>query len=215
MPSFVDITGQKFGRWTAIERVGTKAGGALWKAICDCGNKGEVRSNALRSGTSRSCGCLNADVHRDVCIKRNTTHGNAKRSGYTPTYSIWINLFTRKYHKKYEGVTICERWKSFENFLADMGDRPSLMHSIDRIDNGKWYEPSNCRWATMKEQQNNRTNNRKIAAFGKIQNLQQWASEYEIDRKTISSRLNRGWSPETAISEPAVKGRNQSWGRSL
>lgn len=211
MPSFVDISGQKFGRWTAIKRVGTKAGGALWLCKCECGNTGEVRSNALRTGNSKSCGCYNVDVHRQACLDRNYKHGHSARGNKSRAYKIWGNLKTRRYHQKYDGVTICERWfNSFENFLEDMGEPPTEAHTLDRFDNSKGYSPDNCRWATMKEQQNNRTNNRVIVAFGKSQTLQQWSEETKINRKTITRRLDRGWSVERALTEKAVRGRNQS-----
>ncbi|MDB4352393.1 hypothetical protein OAA60_03070 [Porticoccaceae bacterium] len=206
MPKFVDLSNQKFGRWTAMERTGTKGGGALWLCKCDCGNVGEVRSNALRTGKSKSCGCYNKEVRKAVCIERNTTHG---MSG-TRTYTIWDNMKYRdKTKPAYKDITVCPEWSSFEAFLGDMGQCPSDFHTIDRIDNAKGYEPSNCRWATMKEQQNNRTNNVKLTAFGKTQNLQQWADDLRLDRKTISDRIKRGWTPERALSIKPVRGRNQ------
>jgi len=210
MPKFVDISGQIFGRWTAIKRIGTRAGGALWLCKCECGNTGEVRSNALRAGKSKSCGCYNSEVRREVCLERNLKHGHSKRGDKSRAYIIWGNLKFRNKRKKYAGVTVCKRWTSFENFLKDMGEPPTALHTLDRIDNSKGYSPDNCRWATMKEQQNNRTNNRIISAFGKSQTLQQWSEEAKIDRKTISKRIDRGWSVERALTEKAVQGRNQS-----
>jgi hypothetical protein len=206
MPKFVDLSNQKYGRWTVIKRVGTKTGGALWLCKCDCGNMGEVRSNALRAGKSKSCGCYNKDVHREMCIERNTTHGLTK----TRTYICWDNMKHRdKSCPTYSDISVCERWMKFENFLDDMGQCPTDFHTIDRIDNSKGYFPDNCRWATMKEQQNNRTNNRKVTAFGKTQNLQQWADDLRINRETIAKRLDAGWEPEKALSLRPKIGRNQ------
>jgi hypothetical protein len=209
MPSFVDISGEKFGRWTAIKRVGTKAGGALWLCKCDCGKIGEVRSNALRSGKSKSCGCYNLDVRREVCVKRNTKHGHAKRGNKSRAYKIWDNLKLRHHKKSYRDVGICPRWAHFQNFLEDMGEPPSPKHTLDRINNTEGYSPGNCRWATMKEQQNNRTNNRIIIAFGESRTLQQWSEEFGIDGRTISARIQRGWPVEKALTEEPVVGKNQ------
>lgn len=205
MPQFVDLSNQKYGRWTVIKRVGTKAGGALWLCKCECGNTGEVRSNILRDGSSKSCGCYNKDVRRAVCIERNTTHGLAG----TRTHNIWVNLKQRHKSPKYAHITVCAEWSSFEQFLEDMGKCPTEFHTIDRQDNSKGYEPGNCRWATQKEQQNNRTNNLKITAFGETKNLQQWADDLGIHRRTIKSRLDLGWTPEQALSVKPRRGRNQ------
>lgn len=120
---------------------------------------------SLKQKASKSCGCLNVDVHREVCIQRNTSHGLSQ----TAEFTCWVNMRQRCHNpraphfKKYgaKGTAVCDRWRySFENFLADMGNRPSPLHTIDRIDNSKGYEPGNCRWATQKEQQNNRSNSR-------------------------------------------------------
>lgn len=210
MPAFVDLAGQKYGRWTVLSHEGfNKHNAAMWLCRCECGTEKIITGAGLRSGSSKSCGCLNVDVHRQMCIERNTTHGHAKRDGYSPTYRVWINLAGRKNDKKYEGVTICERWRSFENFLEDMGERPSEKHTIDRIDNSRGYEPDNCRWATMKEQQNNRTNNRMITALGETLTLSQWADRSGFRADTISNRLENGWLPDDAVTVAPVRSRNR------
>lgn len=210
MPAFKDMTGQKIGRWKVLYRDGThKFGGAQWRCRCSCGNEKTVRAQSLARKDSRSCGCLNNEVRSRVCIERNTTHGHAKRGHHTRTYRIWLGLSIRHLHEKYKDITVCDRWSHFENFLIDMGECLSEKHTIDRVDNSIGYEPSNCRWATMKEQQNNRTNNRKVTVNGITKNLQQWADASNIDRKTISDRLKRGWKPERAVALPPVRGRNQ------
>lgn len=209
----MNLTGHRYGRWTVIEEVGRKHGGATWLARCDCGNEKVVKGNCLRTGSSKSCGCLNVEVHRRVCIERNTKHGLTN----TKAFSAWVNIRQRcenkstPAYKKYgaKGIKVCERWHSFESFLADMGEPPSLLHTIDRIDSSGDYEPKNCRWATQKEQQNNRSSNRVIRAFGKDQTLQQWSEELSIARKTITGRLRLGWPVEKALTEPPVIGRNQ------
>lgn len=133
-----------------------------------------------------------------MCIKRNTTHGltNAR------VYTIWANLKLRRHHPRYQFVTLCSEWAaSFERFLADMGHPPTDKHTLDRIDNAKGYEPGNCRWATMKEQQNNRTNNRLITWRGETKTLMQWAETLGIKRETLARRIE-AWDVERAMTTP-------------
>ena len=99
------------------------------------------------------------------------------------------------------GITVCERWKEFTNFLADMGEKPTPKHTIDRFPNNNGnYELSNCRWATNKEQSRNRRNNHVIEAFGKKQTMIEWAEESGIPFRRLQNRLQRGWTAERAIT---------------
>lgn len=157
----IDLTGQRFGRLTVLTREprapGTQ-GQARWLCKCDCGSIKTVGSSALRHGLTRSCGCL---LH-DTLIARNTTHGLAPRTEKPRAYSSWANMIRRCTHvndPRYpewggRGITVCERWLEFPNFLADMGERPPGT-SIDRVDNNGDYEPGNCIWATPHQQQVN------------------------------------------------------------
>lgn len=126
------------------------------------------------------------------------------------TYCSWRAARERCYRVRHDkfpdyggrGITMCERWARFENFLADMGVRPSLKHSLDRIDSNGNYEPSNCRWATMKEQRNNARNTIYLEYDGRVQAAGMWAQEYGIKHRAFMSRIDRGWPMERALLAP-------------
>jgi hypothetical protein len=160
---FADITGKSFGRLTAMwiaGRTGKTQTEICWFCLCQCGKFSICRASVLKKGAIKSCGCYRREM--------NTTHGLTRRSGsdslrHSPEYGAWRSMFIRCRisNQNYggRGITVCERWKGKEgilNFLSDMGIRPSSHHSIDRINNDGNYEPSNCRWATPKQQATNR-----------------------------------------------------------
>ncbi len=203
----IDLTGQRFGRWLVIELAGQSPGGNfLWLCRCDCGNEKPVLSGSLRSGVSKSCGCYSAEL----TTAKNKTHGLYG----TPEYCSWAGM---KYRcltptcKRYEdyggrGITVCERWMRFENFLEDMGNKPSPEMGIERIDNDKGYYPENCKWGTEEEQQNNKRNSVFIEFKGIKKTLAQWAREVGIPCSALRARIiDYGWDIEKSLTTPSLK----------
>lgn len=141
-------------------------------------------------------------------------HGDAPKSGVTPEYRLWVNMRYRcrnpksRNYKYYgaRGIGVCNRWQeSFDDFLADVGRRPSPSHSLDRIDSNRGYEPGNVRWATDREQMNNRRDNRLLTWSGQTFSLAEWARQIGVLEVTLRARLRKGWPIEQVLSPVRVE----------
>lgn len=194
--------GTVFGRLTVI-CLDQSTGKRLWKCQCSCGKLISTRSHNLRSGAVKSCGCL----HTDHLISMNRTHGQTD----SPEHKAWENMIVRcenvrsPYFKHYggRGISVCPQWRtSFSNFLEDMGRRPSDKHSLDRINNDGNYEPSNCRWATKKQQLRNRRGNIQVTIDGVTKTISEWSEISGVGYKTLEYRVKAGWSPQDILSKP-------------
>jgi len=174
--------------------------------ICECGNKFESFLGHVKDGHTKSCGCRRISAAKKLF----TTHGHSIGKKLGSTYKVWRSMKKRceipsdTAYSKYGavGIKICKRWNKFENFLKDMGERPSLNHSIDRINNNSNYTPQNCRWATTKEQSRNRTHNIWIEYKGERLILADWALKLKIGAATINYRLKAGWPIEDVLFKP-------------
>lgn len=191
-----DLRGLKVGHLLVVDFAYKKNQQYYYKCLCDCGNECIKSYTTILKGKHKdwkSCGCL----LNKLDAWAHTTHNGCG----TPEYRAWQGIIKRCCNKKNKaypryggrGITVCDRWRnSFENFLADMGERPSKEYSIDRIDVNGNYEPSNCRWATDKEQCNNRRSNINITYNGETKTLKQWCEYYDMDYKVVRPTYRYG-----------------------
>lgn len=215
MPARVDLTGRRYGKLVVQGDGGRHPtrGIRLWRCLCDCGKVTAIAAGPLNNGNSTSCGC----VRLANSIAARKTHGETFGGKASPEYAIWQAMLRRcltPSHKQFplyggRGITVCDRWrKSFENFLADMGRKPSPSHSIDRIDNDAGYCKENCRWATQKVQVNNRRNTIVVSHQGKTRNLLDWSAALAIPYKTLHNRWKKGERPPVLFAPSRPRGRN-------
>lgn len=186
-----------------------EGGGEPPRRRLDAARRGRRRILVAPRAASRRCAPAAIETPmggHDV----NVTHGHATR-GISPTYRSWISMLSRargtgsiRDRKIYASVSVCNRWLAFENFLSDMGERPSLEYSIDRIDVNGDYKPENCRWATRREQSRNRRYNRILDFNGQTKTVAEWAEIVGLNYRTLLARLRNGWPAERALHEGVV-----------
>lgn len=213
---FQNLWGRTFRRLLVVELIGrTRKGRAyVWKCLCSCGDYTTARSGDLTSGDTKSCGCLKSETAGSI----NRTHS----LGHTLIYQTWWRMLNRCRnplsqdwkHYGCRGISVCERWQTFEHFLADMGEKPTPKHSIERIDNNGNYEPSNCRWATPHQQQMNKRNNVRVTFKGETMCASELARRLGLKTYTVLSRLRRGYSLEDALTASRLRRRTAHQSRS-
>ncbi len=198
MVAMKDMMGRKVNRLLVTKLSHKTKNDIYWEAICNCGEKVIVGGKSIRRGKIKSCGCLRQENR----IKHNGSH--------RPEYYIWSSMKYRCQNPKDKrflsyggrGIQVCTKWKqSFQTFFEDMGPRPSKDYSINRIDNDGDYTPSNCEWATSREQSRNTIKTRIISYQGKTQCLKDWAKELSLNYDTTISRLNVGYSVKEAFTK--------------
>lgn len=201
-----DLTNAVFTRLTVIKKVDEPKGkGTKWLCKCDCKNETIVSTRNLNYGHTKSCGCLQRDSVRNTGYK-NKTHGETD----TRLHIIWMLMRHRCFklsdlaYKDYgaRGITVCDAWLdyiAFRNWAMENGYKNNL--TIDRKNNNGNYEPSNCRWVTMKEQCNNRRSNILVKFNGKNQTLQQWSDETGIKHSTLLHRYHNNWNIEDLFKQ--------------
>lgn len=196
MSKKIDLTGQRFGKLLVVSEAGRKRKEVQWLCKCDCGNTTLVSGYYLRKGHTKSCGCLVPEKTKEA----NTRHGMFGTRLYKTYYNMKNRCTNPNYylfsHYGGRGITLCPEWdgsNGFQNFYSwaiNAGYREGL--SIDRINNDKGYSPDNCRWVTMKEQQNNRSNNRLITVENITMTLAEWADEVNICYGTLQRHVASG-----------------------
>lgn len=224
MPAFVDLTGQRFGRLTVVQRseqkrnrTRSRAPSFKWLCKCDCGNDTHLSGDSLKSRTRKtvSCGCFNREnrFQPGRASKGRPTHGFSRN----PLYQAWKSMISRCYDptdsqwKNYggRGITVCTEWcgdDGLKRFISDMGQRPDFSRprefSIDRKDNNSGYSSSNCKWATNTEQTRNTRKNVVLTLRGESFCVAAWAERVGIHHTTLRKRLKLGWSIERTLTSP-------------
>lgn len=206
----IDLSGMKFGRLTVLEFAFNKSRRSYWKCKCECGNHKIIEGYKLKTGHTKSCGCLsreNFEKLKNMSIKHNLCN--------TRLYRAWINMKNRCYNKKLKeyknyggrGIKVCDEWKNdflvFYKWSIENGYSDDL--TIDRIDVNGNYEPSNCRWTTIEIQANNKTNNHFITYNNQTLTINQWARKLNIPRETIKTRLGKKYPINIVLKKGKVK----------
>lgn len=210
-----DLSGKVFGKLTVLKRAGSNSfKKALWLCSCECGNDTTVVGSDMLNGHTTSCGCVKA------AGQYNVVHGHNRETGCSKAYTVWKNMLSRcrnpniKQYKDYggRGVSVCERWLKFENFLEDMGE-PQERLQIDRIDNDGSYTKENCRWVTRSQ---NRRNSRGHVVVVNINGEEMLIVDAVrrfkvVAARTAYARINLGWTPEEAVMTPYTRCDNKGF----
>lgn len=211
------MAGLKFGRLLVLEKAPEPR---MWKCVCDCGAVTTATGSHLRKGVKQSCGCLAREWAAKLGstpeyvakrAKAVTTHGCKRKNAATPEYKTWLGMKRRCTDTKCKdypnwggrGIRVCSRWDaSFELFLADMGEKPSSQHTIDRLDSGKDYEPGNCRWATLQEQggENRRGLTEVVVGDLRFHSIGAAAKHFGVGLTTAHERIRSGIPTDIAVS---------------
>ncbi len=211
MPKFIDLTNMRFDRLLVVKKSSNKNKKVMWECLCDCGNLKIISGHNLRLGITKSCGCLQKETVGEQSRIINKKHGFSR----TKLYGIWKGMRQRCYNKrsiKYKdyggrGISICDEWmKDFINFrewAIKNGYKENL--SIDRKDVNGNYEPSNCRWATAKQQVRNTRVNHLLTYNGETKTIVEWSEIVGILPDTIQKRISRcKWPVEKALMTPVA-----------
>lgn len=198
----------KYGYLTIVAESDRRWGIRYVVVRCDCGVQKAVSFDKLKIGHVKSCGCMKSKM----LSEHKTVHGDARTKafgGRTSEYCTWKDMTKRCEYEKHRyfsdyggrGIKVCTRWReSFTAFLEDMGRKPTPKHSLDRINNNGNYEPSNCRWATPREQAANTRRNQNLTAFGNTFCVSEWVRITGLTKGTIMARLKKGWSHEETLT---------------
>lgn len=199
--NFKDLTGRKFGKLTVVKLNKIDKGKVYWECKCDCGNQTIVLRSSLTSQNTKSCGCL----HKKLAKYKNYSHGMSQKR----IYKIWSGMKQRCNNPKASnfknyggrGIKVCMDWRNdfmnFYNWAISNGYDENL--TIDRIDVNGDYKPTNCRWISRAEQTRNERSNIRITIKGETKLLTEWARAFNIDRRTISKRIQLGWKSEELL----------------
>lgn len=206
-----DYCGQRFGRLTAVERLPYRARTeadtrCYWRCRCNCGGEKAVQLYSLLSGATRSCGCLEREALANGIFRK---HGRC----YTREYKVWTGFrltCENPSDKRYpfyggRGITVCPEWRSFERFLADMGEAPTPAHVLGRIDKDGPYSPANCRWMTRRELMQNSRGTHWLTVNGVARSITEWAALIGLSPNALQGRLREGWEPAEAVTTPPLR----------
>lgn len=197
----IKMDGKKFGRLSVESFAGTRKGHTYWNCICTCGNTSKVEGFALRAGKITSCGCR----QKEIVSVANSTHGKSHSS----EYKSWSKMKERCLNPNSRnwrfyggrGISVCEKWMSFGAFLSDMGEKPTRYHSLERINVNGNYDPSNCKWATNKEQCRNKRNTVFVEYDGRRVSLLDLSDRFSVSYKNLWRRVVvRNWEIKRALT---------------